>query len=127
MAQRRKVWISCDIFTDDFLQSIENLNPNSKERKDTYVSSRYRQISHIRKELMGFLNRHKEISMEGFYISSGARYYIALFAEREYDHLIDELPDTITRLRNRPHTSFCKIDLEEQYKKLKVQAENIES
>ena len=126
MAQKRKVWISCAIFTDDILKSTEDLNPNSQEWHNTIVLSQYRQISFIKGEIEGFLNRHKEITMEGFYMSSGARYYIAFFIESEYDHFVDEFPKTMTRLRNRPNTNYRKIDLEEQYIELRTEAKKTE-
>ena len=127
MAQRRKVWISCDIFSDDYILDEDGTHCNSLEWHNTIVLSQYRQISFIKREIEGFINRHKEITMEGFYISSGARYYIAFFIESEYDHFVNEFPNTMTRLRNRPNTSYRKIDLEEQYIKLRTEAKKTEA
>jgi len=128
MARKCKIWMSSSIFDDDFLYDVEGVNPNTREYHKIYTQSQFNQIKTIKEKIETLLDRHKEIELEGFYISSGARYYVALSLKSEFKDYLSELSvpnsyDSLIRLRNAPNTCYSRIDLNEEYERVKEEAE----
>lgn len=121
MAKKCKIWMSSSIFDDHILHDTEHINPNSEEYHKIYARSRFTQIETIKKSVENLLENHKEIELEGFYVSSGATYYIALSLKREFEDYVYQLP--MNRLWNKPNTCYERINLNETYEKLKMEVE----
>ena len=121
MAKKCKIWMSNSIFDNNILHDVEHINHNSEEYHKICVQSRFTQIETIKKSVENLLKNHKEIDLEGFYISSGATYYIALSLKREFEDYIYQLP--MNRLWNKPNTRYRRININEEYKKLKMEVE----
>ncbi len=122
MAPKRKIWLSAPILYDDFLTDTEGFVAESEEHKKIYAVLRVVQISNIKNKVERFLKHHEYFELEGFYVSSGATYYIALLTKETFDDgVFRELYD-IVRLRNAPKTRYKKIDLYEEYETLMKEA-----